>query len=254
MKKIIGVLMSLCLCFVCTLCVACSSNKKGTLDDGVLTIGYTIYAPMNYYDDKGEFVGFDTELAKAVGEELGVEVEFVEINWDNKVLALNTKEIDAVWNGMTITDDLKQAMSITDSYLENKQVIVCQKSEAAKYTSKESLKQAKEVLVEAGSAGENTAIGVGVSPITVEAQKDTLLEVKTDASKVAIIDKTMAKVLVGDGTSYSDLTFIDVGFEVEQFGIGFRKNDTETRDKVNEAIKSLKESGFIDELMKKYFG
>lgn len=254
MKKIISVLMSLCfsICFI--FCVACSSNKKGTLDDGVLTIGYTIYAPMNYFDDNGDFVGFDTELAKAVGKELGVEVEFVEINWDNKVLALNTYEIDAVWNGMTITNELKEAMSITDAYLENKQVIVCQKAAENKFTSKESLSQASEVLVEAGSAGESAVIGVGVSPKTMDAQKDTLLEVKTDINKIAVIDKTMAEVLVGDGTSYSDLTFIDVGFENEQFGIGFRKSDTDTKDKVNDAIKSLRESGFVDELMKKYFG
>lgn len=254
MKKIIGVLMSLCMCFVCAFCVACSSNKKGTLDDGVLTIGYTIYAPMNYYDDNGEFVGFDTELAKAVGEELGVEVEFVEINWDNKVLALNTYEIDAVWNGMTITDDLKQAMSITDSYLENRQVIVCQKSVASKFTTKESLKNADEILVEAGSAGESAVKEVGLNPLTMTAQKDTLLEVKTDFRKVAVIDKTMAEVLVGEGTNFSDLTFVDVGFENEQFGIGFRKKDTDTRDKVNNAIKKLKENGIVDSLMKKYFG
>lgn len=234
--------------------VGCSNKNEKTLDDGKLTVGYTIYKPMNYYDENNDFVGFDTELALEVGKILGVEIEFVEINWDNKVMSLNSYEIDAVWNGMTITDELKEAMSITDSYLENKQVVVCKKGQESNFNTKEKLKNASEVVVEAGSAGASVAESVGVEPITVSAQKDTLLEVKTDSSKVAIIDITMAKSLVGDGTSYSDLTFIDVGFETEEFGIGFRKNDTETMTKVNDAIKTLTENGTVEKLMKKYFG
>lgn len=253
MKKFISILMSLCACLLTVFCVSCSSNKKGTLDDGVLTVGYTIYAPMNYFDENNNFVGFDTELAKKVGEELGVSVEFVEINWENKVLALNTYEIDVVWNGMTITEELKNAMSITDPYLENKQVVVCQKSVKSNFLTKESLKSASEILVEAGSAGESVVKAEGCTPVTATAQKDTLLEVKADSSKIAIIDKTMAEVLVGDGTSYSDLTFVDVGFDNEQFGIGFRKND-DTRDKVNEILQKFKKDGTIDILKAKYFG
>lgn len=233
--------------------VGCS-KEKDTLDDGVLTVGYTIYSPMNYFDENNNFVGFDTELALEVGKIIGAEIEFVEINWDNKVMALDSCEIDAVWNGMTITDELKEAMAITDSYLENRQVVVCQKGQELNFDTKEKLKNASEVVVESGSAGESAAEGVGLEPITVSAQKDTLLEVKTNASKIAIIDITMAKALVGDGTSYSDLTYVDVGFETEQFGIGFRKDDTETMNKVNDAIKILTENGTVDRLLKKYFG
>ena len=129
--------------------VGCSKNDKDTLEDGVLTVGYTIYDPMNYYDDEGDFVGFDTELALEVGKLLDVEIEFVEINWDNKVMALDSYEIDAVWNGMTITEELKDAMSITDSYLENRQVVVCRKGEESRFDTKEEIKNAKEVVVEA---------------------------------------------------------------------------------------------------------
>jgi len=234
--------------------VGCSKNDKDTLEDGVLTVGYTIYDPMNYYDDEGDFVGFDTELALEVGKLLDVEIEFVEINWDNKVMALDSYEIDAGWNGMTITEELKDAMSITDSYLENRQVVVCRKGEESRFDTKEEIKNAKEVVVEAGSAGASAAEGLGIEPITMTAQKDTLLEVKADSNKVAIIDITMAKSLVGEGTSYSDLTYVDVGFENEEFGIGFRKNDTETMNKVNDAIKTLTENGTVDRLLKKYFG
>ena len=155
---------------------------------------------------------------------------------------------------MTITEELKDAMSITDSYLENRQVVVCRKGEESRFDTKEEIKNAKEVVVEAGSAGASAAEGLGIEPITMTAQKDTLLEVKADSNKVAIIDITMAKSLVGEGTSYSDLTYVDVGFENEEFGIGFRKNDTETMNKVNEAIKTLTENGTVDRLLKKYFG
>lgn len=252
MKKLLIMLMSVLM--VSLSCVACSSKNKDTLDDGVLTIGYTIYAPMNYYDESNNLIGFDTELAQKVGEKLGVQVKFVEINWNNKVLSLNSYEIDAVWNGMTITEELKNVMCITSPYLENKQVIVCKKGEEDKYKTKDSLKLATGVYVEAGSAGENTANSLGITATTVEAQKDTLLEVKTDASKIAIIDETMAKVLVGSGTSYSDLTYVDVGFDVEQFGIGFRKNDSKTCEKVEKTLQELKDDGTIQELMEKYFG
>lgn len=251
MKKIISFIIIVAL--VIFPIVGCSNTKKGTLEDGTLTVGYTIYSPMNYFDDNGEFVGFDTELALEVGKLLNVEIEFVEINWDNKVIALNSYEIDAVWNGMTITTELKNAMSITDSYLENRQVVVCKKGQETRFDTKEKLKNAAEVMVESGSAGEIAAQGIGVEPITMAAQKDTLLEVKTNANKVAIIDITMAKSLVGEGTSYSDLTYIDVGFETEEFGIGFRKNDTETMKKVNDAILLLTENGTVDRLLKKYF-
>ena len=155
---------------------------------------------------------------------------------------------------MTITEDLKKSMSITDSYLENRQVVVCKKGQESKFNTKEKIKNASEVVVEAGSAGASAAEGLGIEPITMAAQKDTLLEVKTDANKVAIIDITMAKSLVGEGTSYSDLTYVDVGFENEEFGIGFRKNDTETMKKVNDAIKELTENGTVERLLKKYFG
>ena len=260
MKKFIKFLAATLSVIVMSLsAVGCSAcNSDIALEDGTLTVGYTIYAPMNYFDAEENFVGFDTELAKEVGKLLGVEVEFVEINWDNKVMSLNGKEIDAIWNGMTITDELSQATSITDPYLDNRQVIVCQQSVAANYTTQQSLLNAAEILVEAGSAGENAAksvAGIDQSKIrTASAQKDTLLEVLTSSSKVAIIDSNMAKVLTGAGTSYSSLTYVNVDFPLEQFGIAFRKDDVSSRDAVNSAINTLKTNGVYNTLFNKYFG
>lgn len=241
---IVTALMALCCCFSLTACGKDNSIK----------VGYTIYKPMNYFEGE-DFVGFDTELAKEVGKILGKEIKFVEIVWDNKVIDLNTGVIDIVWNGMTITDELKSAMEITSPYLENKQVVVCKKSDAANYTTPDDLKNAAEVLVETGSAGDETVSGIdGVNVVKATAQKDTLLSVKTGTNKVAVIDKLMAAAVTGEGTDYSDLTFVDVGFALEQFGIGFKKGNTQLKNQVENAINTLKENGKFAALSLKYFG
>ena len=253
MKKGFAAAVAACVMICSAMFGGCKKNGS-TLEKDTLVVGYTIYAPMNYFDDSGKLIGFDTELAEETGKVLGKKIEFKEINWDNKIFALNSGEVDMVWNGMTITDELKEAMAISDPYMENKQVVVCQKGEKEKYKTKDDLKKAKEVLVESGSAGEAVAKGIeGVTLMTAGAQRDTLLEVKTSADKIAVIDLAMAQVLTGEGTSYTDLTFVDVGFESELFGIGFRKNDTELCARVNEAIASLKANGKFDALKKKYF-
>ena len=121
---------------------------------GKMTIGYTVYEPMNYTDADGNFTGFDTELATAVCAKLGVEPDFVEINWDTKVVELDAKSIDCIWNGMTLTDDIMANAACTKPYAKNAQVVVM-KADAA-YASTADL-AGKTVVAEAGSAGE-TAI------------------------------------------------------------------------------------------------
>lgn len=253
MKKIITLIVT------AILSIACVFGLSACGDEDVLKIGVTDYAPMDYKENQGcqgeVWVGFDADLAKEVGKILGKKIEFVEINWNNKILSINSKEIDIIWNGMTITEELQEALTLSSPYLENNQVIVCQKTEANKYTEISDLSKAGEILVEAGSAGESAVLDAGFSAkmTKASAQKDTLLEVKTSAQKVAVIDKLMAQVLVGDGTSYSDLTFVEVGFSLEQFGIGFRKEDVELKNQVENAIAQLKASGKVEELQQKYF-
>lgn len=255
MKKLISVVVALVLAFATCFSFAACSNPS---DGKTLKIGITDYAPMDYKEEgSDEWIGFDADLAKEVCAILGYKAEFVEIEWNNKVISINTKEIDVIWNGMTITDDLKNALLISEPYLENRQVIVCQKSVADQYKTPEDLLKAGEIVVETGSAGENavkSVSGAAEKIVGAGAQKDTLLEVKTSANKIAVIDKLMADVLVGEGTSYSELTVVDVGFENEQFGIGFRKEDAELKTKVENAIAQLKENGTYDRLLEKYFG
>lgn len=218
-------------------------------DKGTMIIGITEYEPMNYKDEDGNWTGFDTEFAELVCEKLGVKAEFIEINWDTKTTELKTKTIDAVWNGMTIKEDLKESMSISDAYVLNAQVIVTKAENAEKYAVAEGIKEAT-IAVESGSAGESKASEIATNIVPVKTQADTLMEVKSGSADCAVIDITMAKAMTGEGTDYEDLTYTG-SLSEEFYGIGFRK-DADTCAKVNEIIKELKADGSLQKLADKY--
>lgn len=224
-------------------------------DKGKLVIGYTVYEPMNYMDDTGKLTGFDTEFAEAVCEKLGVTPEFVEINWDTKVIELDAKSIDCIWNGMTITDELEANISISDPYVMNMQVVVIRSDKADTYTDTASLTGAN-LVAEAGSAGEAVITDdpnlSKANYISVAKQTDALLEVKAGTSDAAVLDWTLAKSMVGEGTDYADLQMINgVELSVEKYGIGFRKDST-LCDKVNEIMTGLVADGTLGALAEKY--
>ena len=157
MKKRIVALVLAVLTLVLALGFAgCKKNDKTDwdyiADKGELVIGITYFRPMNYMEN-GELVGFETEFAKAVCEKLGVTAKFQEIDWDSKVTELNSKTIDCIWNGMTATDELKNQINFSNAYMNNSQVAVIRKADAAKYKDLASMSGAK-VVAEAGSAGE----------------------------------------------------------------------------------------------------
>lgn len=93
-------------------------------EKGTLIVGITNYAPMDYKDENGEWIGFDADMAKLTAQKLGVEVQFVEIDWDNKIMELDSKNIDVVWNGMTLTGEVTESMECTNPYCNNAQVVV----------------------------------------------------------------------------------------------------------------------------------
>lgn len=222
---------------------------------GTLKIGYTLFEPMNYFDENGEFVGFETEFAQAVCEKLGKEAEFVEINWDAKIMELDSQNIDCIWNGMTITPELEEALSISDPYIKNYQVVVIRAADLEKYTTTESLAGAK-LEAEAGSAGEaaiqDDEFLSQAQYTSVVKQTDALLEVKTGAADAAVMDYVLANALVGQG-DYSDLAVIpELELSVEEYGVGFRKADTELTEQVNEAMQELIDEGTLGALADKY--
>lgn len=269
MKKVLSVfLAALMMVSVVSLFAACSKDtaEKDTTgasdtaaaesdlayvqDKGTLVVGITEYEPMNYMDENGEWTGFDTEFAQAVGEKLGVNVEFVEINWDYKYNELDSKSIDCIWNGMTITDEGKEAASISDPYAENAQVVVMKQDQLANYTDVESLKNLT-IAVEGGSAGEKAAAAAGLTNTVVSnTQALALTEVSSGSCDACIIDLTMANSMTGEGTSNANLGF-ELKLEAEEYGIAFRKNSDLTA-KVNEIIDELMSDGTLDALAEKY--
>ena len=242
MKKIIALIL---VAVMCALCLAGCGAKKDKL-----IVGITEYAPMNYKDDAGNWTGFDTEFALAVAEELGMEVEFVVIDWDNKILEVNSGSIDCVWNGMTLTEEVLAGMDCTDPYIKNAQVVVLKADKAADYATVDSIKTLK-FAVESGSAGEQALKDNGIEGYTaVLDQAAALLEVESGAADACVIDITMANAMTGEGTSYADLTYT-VSLTSEEYGIGFAKG-SDMPAKVNEVIEKLIENGKLDEIAAKY--
>ncbi len=218
---------------------------------GKMTIGYTVYEPMNYTDADGNFTGFDTELATAVCEKLGVEPEFVEINWDTKIVELDAKSIDCIWNGMTITDDIQQNAACTKAYAKNAQVVVVK--DGTEYASTADL-VGKTVVAEAGSAGEGAIADdenlAQVDYISKSVQTDCLMEVAAGTADAAVLDLTLANAMIGEGTDYANLKIVDE-LNAEEYGVAFRKG-SDAAAAVDAAFDELTADGTMQALADKY--
>ena len=218
-------------------------------DKGTLVIGMTDFAPMDYRDENGEWIGFDADMAKAFAEYLGVEAEFIEINWDNKLMELDTKGVDAVWNGMTITDEVKNGASVSEPYCNNGQVVVLPADKAADYQTVESL-SGLNFAVENGSAGAAQLDELGLTYVAKTTQADALMEVASGASDACVIDLLMAGAMIGEGTSYPDLTYT-VQLNSEEYGVAFRKG-SDLADAFNTFWKAAYDDGTVLEVATTY--
>ena len=218
---------------------------------GKMVIGYTVYEPMNYTDADGNFTGFDTELATAVCAKLGVEPEFVEINWDTKVVELDAKSIDCIWNGMTLTEDIMANTATTKAYAKNAQVVVVKEGTA--YTSTADL-AGKTVVAEAGSAGEAAIQGdenlAKADYVSKSVQTDCLMEVAAGTADAAVLDLTLANAMIGEGTDYASLKIVDE-LNAEEYGVAFRKG-SDAAAAVDTAFDELKADGTMQALAEKY--
>ena len=230
---------------------AADSDLDYIKGNGKMVIGYTVYAPMNYTDDEGNFTGFDTELATAVCEKLGVEPEFVEINWDTKIVELDAKSIDCIWNGMTLTDEIMANAACTKAYAKNAQVVVVK--DGTEYASTADL-VGKTVLAEAGSAGESAIQDdenlSQADYVSKSVQTDCLMEVAAGTADAAILDLTLANAMIGEGTDYANLKIVDE-LNAEEYGVAFRKG-SDAAEAVNAAFDELKTDGTLEALAAKY--
>ena len=262
MKKLISLFFTLTMVLALAACGNTGKNKpvdqsqdKSDLayvkENKKLIIGYTDYAPMNYTDESGTFTGFDTELASLVCEKLGLEAEFVEINWDTKEVELNAKSIDCIWNGMTITPELKETMEITKPYVKNAQVVVMK--EGSDYKDTSSLID-KNVSAEQGSAGElafeEDENLKQASYVPKSLQTEALMEVKAGTADAAVLDLTLANTMTGEATNYEDIIIVDYLTE-EDYGVAFRKG-SDICEEVNKIFDELVEDGTMATLAGKY--
>ena len=216
---------------------------------GTLIVGITEFEPMDYQDASGEWIGFDADMAKAFAESIGVEAQFQPIDWDNKVLELDGKSIDVVWNGMTLTDEVKSAMECSNPYFNNAQVVIVPADKADQYTDVESL-SGLNFAVEAGSAGKAEVEALGYSFVEVQDQATALLEVSSGTADAAVIDFLMAAAMTGEGTSYADLTHT-VSLNSEEYGVGFRKG-SDMAAALNEFFKTSYEDGTMTQIAETY--
>ncbi len=268
MKKFLALILAALMCL--TVFVGCTAEKDNVDDgqnevvdsdwayikeDGKLIVGMTLFAPMNYYDDDNNFVGFETEFANAVGEKLGVEVEFVEIDWTTKEVELAAKSIDVIWNGMTITPDRAENMSVTVPYMANKQVLVTKAENAEVYATADGLAGAV-VVAEAESAGESVATTdeyfASADYVAVDTMAKALMEVSSGTADVCVVDYVASIGMIGEGTDYEELVVVATDdFSPEEYGAAFRKGSDATAV-VNDAMKALAEDGTLEEIAKKY--
>lgn len=254
MKRIIALVL---VAVMTLLCLAGCGKKDGKKDldsvknAGKIIVGITEYKPMDYKEN-GEWTGFDAEFARLVAKELGVEVEFIEIDWDNKFFELESGAIDCIWNGMTLTDEVKKNTSYSTPYVRNAQVVVLPEDKIDSYATADSIKELK-FAVEKGSAGEKELQALGVAEdniVAVDTQSTALMEVESGSVEACVIDITMANAMTGDGTGYASLGY-KLELSSEEYVIGFRKDSTLTNE-VNEIMNQLKEDGTLDALAKKY--
>lgn len=254
MKKIIALTLAVLMAVMAFAFAGCGDKKTDSdlayvQSKGKLVVGITSFEPMDYKDANGEWIGFDADMSKAFAKSLGVEVEFVEIDWDNKVMEINNKSIDCVWNGMTLDDEVTSAMSCTNAYCNNAQVVVVNKDVVSKYNSVEACKDLT-FAVEAGSAGEKAATANGFKATPVKDQATALTEVSSGTCDAAIIDKLMAAAMVGEGTANAKLTYT-VDLNSEEYGVGFRQGSDLTA-KLNEFFKTSLADGSMEKIAEQY--
>lgn len=264
MKKIVALFLTLAMVFALAACGSKPADNQADSDKepakvqtdmeyvkekGKLVVGITDFAPMDYKDDNGNWIGFDADMATAFAKKLGVEVEFIEIDWDYKIQELENKSIDVVWNGMTLVDEVKAGMECSNPYCNNAQIVIVPADKADKCKTIDDVKDFQ-YAVETKSAGQKQAEANGFSYTPVQYQSDALMEVASGTSDAAIIDLLMAAAMVGEGTSYEDLAYT-VKLNSEEYGVGFRKG-SDLAAELNQFFKDSYADGSMMTIAEKY--
>ena len=258
MKKILKKLtMVLAIISVMVGVVGCNKQDKSSNDNEVI-IGYdNTYFPMGYLDDNGDTVGFDVDLATETFKRLNMNVKFQSIDWSMKETELNSGNIDAIWNGYSLTEERKAKVAYTDAYMKNSQLIVTLKNSTIK--NKEDLK-GKVVGTQQGSAGQealekDTKIlnSLDGSPILYDTFDKVFRDLEAGRIDAIVGDETLVKYYISQ-KGEEKYKILDDNFGTQDYVVAFRKDNTDLRDKVNKTIKEIKEDKTFDEIYGKWFG
>ena len=258
-------LLSLAMIGVLVLGAACltgcgkdDAQQEADTEKATIVVGLDdTFAPMGFRDEAGELVGFDIDLANKVGEELGMNVEFKPIDWNAKEMELKAKTIDCVWNGMSVTPERKENMALSDKYLNNKIVLMALADSDIDVTEASQLADLK-----IGTQVDSSALEVIKANEAYESFKDNVAEY--DTYDTAIMDLKAGRVdVIAVDQVLGEYTNNNLGGEMKEctydlgddfYAIGFEKSNTELRDKVNAALKTLVDNGEAAKISEKWFG
>ena len=226
-------------------------------DKGELIVGLDdTFAPMGFRDESGELVGFDIDLATAVGEVLGVKVTFQPIDWDAKELELEAKNIDCIWNGMSATEERQESMALTKKYLNNR-IIVMTLNPDINITEEEQLvdytigTQVDSAALEAMQAAENFDLySANVSEFPT--YDEAIMALQGGRVDVIVVDQVLGEYK--NSKLEEKMSVCDFDFGDDFYAIGCRKGETDLADKISEAIGTLIDNGKAEEISDKWFG
>jgi polar amino acid transport system substrate-binding protein len=213
------------------------------------------FPPMGFRDNNGEIVGFDIDMAKEVGKRMGVKVTFKPVEWDGVILSLNNKDIDAIWNGLTITDKRKEQIAFSKVYLQNKQIIIT--SNNSNISKKSDLK-GKTVGLQMGSSSESALAGdTELSSSLKDIKKysnntEALLDLNAKRIDAVIVDEVVGRYYVNKKPS--DYKVLNENLGVEDYGVGIRKTDTSLTKEIDKLLEEMKTDGTSNTISKKWFG
>lgn len=263
-KNFRKILSAILVCVILgTFLVMTACEKKETHADwedieskGKMIIGITEYPPMNFTAGDGSWTGFETEFAQALCAKLGVEAVFQKIDWSAKETELKSKNIDAIWNGLTVDSKRAEEMHLSVSYMYDNLAFVTTADNIEKYRTAEDVAGAV-VVSEVGSTGlgavQSDEFFANATIVEVDSQINALMEVKAGTADIAVIDAIIADYLIYTGTDYSNLAVSpNKTFASGEYAIAFRKNSPVTLEKVNGAIAELKASGELQAIADKY--
>lgn len=262
-KNIIFLLLSVMIISLFT--VGCGNKAATSAEDnsleeikkkGVLVVGLDdTFAPMGFRDEAGEIVGFDIDLAKEVAKRMDVEIELKPIDWNAKMMELNGKNIDVIWNGLSITEERKKEILFSDVYLDNKQIIIVKTD--SDIQTKADLAD-KVIGLQTGSSAETALNADAETASSIKEVSDypdnttVLMELEAGRLDAAVMDEIVGRYYIAKKPD--QFRVLEEDFGSESYGIGFRLGDKSLADEVNRIMKEMKEDGTAAAISKKWFG